>query len=165
MPQYLNQSAVDFQSLDRSVFDINRLTDAFNYRFQGIQCDRGELPPKTAVQSAISVAYKLVERFIQKQDGSTPQMDIEASVEERIIALKVEVRRDQYIGPSWEDWLEMRARRDSLVSQVQGLKAICESAYDFARHARTAIYQLVDERVALRAYTSKCVEELNHSRQ
>ena len=57
----------------------------------------------------------------------------------------------------------MKARNESLHAQVEGLKAICGSAYDFAQSVHKAIQQLCEERDALRDFAHKTVNALNAS--
>ena len=84
-------------------------------------------------------------------------------MEQRVATFRVEIRQDQYVAPSWEEWLECGARQESLQSQVNGLKDTCGAACDFASNARAAIQQLLDEKTSLRGISMRTFNAYNAS--
>ena len=160
VPDYIVKTGMDFSSLENSVNNTNMLTDSFNYRFQGIQSTL-RAPPQMRVQTVIATAMTTVHNFCKTHISGTPQSDLEQTVAQRITALRVEMKQESYAPPSWEHWMELMVRKEGLEAQVQGLKGIIDSAYEFAFNARLAITQLLEEKAEARDFAIHVVENLD----
>ena len=57
--------------------------------------------------------------------------------------------------------MELVSRKEGLESQVKGLKAIVDSAYEFASNARAAITRLREEKAETREFGIRMVDNYN----
>ena len=101
VPQYMMAPNYDFSCLGATIYDINRLTDAFDLRFSGM-CKSLPPAPRSISQTVTNLAWTLVEQIIHRRDNGQLQTDYELTVQQHIEHFRLE--QPTYVVPSWEDW-------------------------------------------------------------